>query len=277
MSESSIDDFKKLAPEGQAEYMRAARQFTTYALEHTVPIVIAPPVTVFDIENLGLYRIPVRGEVVGASSCLLKLRGTVYSVTAEHVLIGYEDRIENGARVNWQVGRLKPFDPRERVVWRGGRRYNTRGKDIAFIEMSEIEAREACAGLDLTLNAPDIWPPAAPEQGQVVFMAGHPNELMQSANGEIDHGGFGQIFRVSSSAGDGSFKCRFEYRELISHDDQPLPMKTIESNVGGMSGGPVFLMGESSSPLVGVISERGNHEDASTIVIEALEGLPSRF
>jgi hypothetical protein len=72
---------------------------------------------------------------------------------------------------------------------------------------------------------------------------------MQSANGEIDHGGFGQIFRVSSSAGDGSFKCRFEYRELISHDDQPLPMKTIESNVGGMSGGPVFLMGESSSPL----------------------------
>jgi hypothetical protein len=174
MSESSIEDFKKLAPESQAEYMRAARQFTTYALEHTVPIVLAPPVTVFDIENLGRYRIPVRGEVVGASSCLLKLRGTVYSVTAEHVLIGYEDRMENGERVNWQVGRLRPFDPRERVVWRGGRRYNTRGKDLAFIEMSEIEAREACAGLDLTLNAPDIWPLRRPNRGKSCSWRGVP-------------------------------------------------------------------------------------------------------
>jgi hypothetical protein len=277
MSQSSIEDFKKLTPESKEEYKRAARQFTTYALAHTVPIVIGPPVMSIEIENMGSCRIPCGGKIEGASSCLLKLHGKVYSVTAEHVLVGYEERVESGERINWQVGRLRPFDPLERVAWRGGRRHNGRGKDIACIEISESEAREACAGLDLILRASTPWPPAVPEQGQVVFMAGHPTEQMQSSNGEIDVGGFGQIFRVTTSTGDGSFKCRFEYRELISHDDQALPMETIETNVGGMSGGPVFLMGESGYPLVGVISERGNHVQATTIVIEALEGLPSRF
>jgi hypothetical protein len=54
-------------------------------------------------------------------------------------------------------------------------------------------------------------------------------------------------------------------------------MREIRANVGGMSGGPVFRVGIGYR-FVGVITERcGAFDDSGTIVIEAVEGLPSSF
>jgi hypothetical protein len=190
----------------------------------------------------------------------------------------YEGRLSRGEELNWQVGRLPPFDPLPRVEWRGNREYNPRGKDIVFLRVSEQEAKEACAGRTHILSASTMWPPPAPQAGQAVLLAGYPNELRELDNGTIRPGSFSAMFRVTTSTGDGSFKCRFEYSELLSFDGQPLPLRELHANVGGMSGAPVFGVGTISYPFIGVITERsGAFDDSDTIVIEAVEGLPSSF
>jgi hypothetical protein len=83
---------------------------------------------------------------------------------------------------------------------------------------------------------------------------------------------------VTTSTGDGTFKCRYKYADLISFDPQALPLEGLRGNLGGVSGGPVFSMGAICYPFIGVISQRsGAFKSFDTFVIETLEGAPSRF
>ena len=84
------------------------------------------------------------------------------------------------------------------------------------------------------------------------------------------------MLRVTTSTGDGSFKCRFEYGELLSFDEKPLPLRELKADQGGVSGGPVFGVENINYPFIGVVMERSvGYEDTGVIVIEAVEGVPS--
>jgi hypothetical protein len=184
--------------------------------------------------------------------------------------------------LNWQVGNLPPFDPRPRVAWRGSSNHNA--KDIAFISLSDQKAKEACAGRTHIMSASTGWPPSAPQVGKPVLLAGFPNQLREIENlfcvsrevgrATINAGSLAAMLRVTS-AGYGQFKCRFEYAELLSFNHQPLPLAQLSSNVGGLSGGPVFAVDDISYPFVGVVTQRfGAVTDSDIIVVEALEDLP---
>jgi len=270
----------ELPTEEQARYLVACRQMTKLALDHAIPITFAPP--------LGRFAVPLRGgqirtvtlpltlgKIESASGSVLHLQGEYFVVTAEHILEEYEKRLSKGEVLNWQVGELR-FDPLPRVAWRGSSK--RRSKDIVFLRVSEQEARDACADRTIIISSPALWPPAAPQEGRTVLLAGFPTQLREVDNGIIRPGPFSAMLPVTTSTGDGTFKCRYNYDELISFNELPLPLEEMRGSAGGVSGGPVFSMETISYPFVGVISERsGAYEEIDSFVIEAVDGVPSVF
>lgn len=281
MNKSNPSAFANLEPEDRQRYLTAARQMTKFARDHAVPIAYAPPVRTFHIPldggGIGSVTLPLTlGKVETASGCVLQLESEYFIVTAEHVVEDFEKRTKEGEVLNWQVGRLQPFNPLDRIAWRGSSKH--RAKDIIFIRMSEKEANEACANRTNIISASTKWPAPAPQEGETVLLAGYPTQLREVANGVIEPGSLSAMFRVTTSVGDGTFKCQYEYAELINFAEQQLPMQDLRVNVGGISGGPVFGVRNISYPFVGVISQRsGAFEEIDTIVIESVEDVPSRF
>src|SRR5580692_4436598 len=90
------------------------------------------------------------GKVDGASGCVLQLQCGYFFVTAEHVLAEYEKRTREGERLNWQIGKLPPFDPIRRIAWRDKTdayersQMPYRSTDIVLLRLIKGEAEEAC-------------------------------------------------------------------------------------------------------------------------------------
>jgi hypothetical protein len=144
--------------------------------------------------------------------------------------------------------------------------------------VSEREAVEACSGRTNIVSAPTGWPPPTPVVGQTVLLAGYPNELREIDGGVIKPGSLSVLVEVTTQTGDGTFKCRIKYSELLSFDGQPVPLNQLRANLGGMSGGPVFVVDTICYPFLGVITQRGGgFGDFDNIVVEAAEGVPSSF
>jgi hypothetical protein len=280
MDESGAHDLSELPSDERQRYLTACRQMTKLALDHAIPIIFAPPIGKFAIPlnegKFGTVTLPMTlGKIESATGCVLQLQAAYFVVTAEHVLEAYEKRINEGEVLNWQVGDFR-FDPLPRVAWRGSSK--NRPKDIVFLRVSEQEAKEACADRTHILSAPTGWPPRAPQEGEMVLLAGYPTQLREVDGGVIRPGPLSAMLPVSTSTGDGTFKCRYEYADLISFDSHALPLEGLSGNLGGVSGGPVFSMGTICYPFVGVISQRsGAFDDFDTFVIEAVEGVPSSF
>src|ERR1700677_4327660 len=90
--------FLQLPADERARYVEHAQKMTTFARDHAVPIVIAPPVS-------------VGGKINNGTGFVVQLGSESFVVTARHVLAKYEKRLQGGEWVNWQVGNLPPFDP----------------------------------------------------------------------------------------------------------------------------------------------------------------------
>jgi len=225
--------FRQLPAEAQAQYLAISREMTALAMDHAVPIIFAPPLS-------------IGGKMNGACGCVLQLKSGIFVVTASHVLAGYEERTQLGEVLNWQVGDLPPFEPLPRVEWRDSER------DIVLLRISEDEARRIGP---CTISSPPKWPPSLPQEGQLVLVAGYPKALREEdpSSGWIGAGPYSAVFRVTT-VGEGYCKCHIERKDLISFNGGPLPEPGTE--MGGLSGGPVLLVGTVSYPLVGVITDR---------------------
>jgi hypothetical protein len=225
--------FQRLSAEAQAQYIAVSQQLANLARDRAVPIIFAPPPS-------------IGGKMNGASGCVLRLGARTFVVTASHVLAGYEKRIQSGEVLNWQVGKLPPFDPLSRVAWRDAER------DIVLLSISENEARNIGP---CTISEPPKWPPCLPQEGQFVLVAGYPKALREEdvSLDWIGSGPYSGVFRVTA-VGEGHCKCHIERKDLISFNGGSLPEPGTQ--MGGLSGGPVLLVGNLSYPLVGVITDR---------------------
>jgi hypothetical protein len=224
--------FERLSAEEQTRYIAVSQQLTNFARDHAVPIILAPPLS-------------IRGKLNGASGSVLRLEAGTFVVTASHVLAEYENRTQSGETLNWQVGNLPPFEPVSRIAWRDPAR------DIVLLRISDNEARDIGPCI---ISEPASWPPCLPREGQFVLMAGYPKVLRDdnASFGLIGSGPWSAVFRVTL-VGEGYCKCVIERKDLISFNGGPLPEPGMD--MGGLSGGPVLLVGNPSYPLVGVITE----------------------
>jgi hypothetical protein len=224
--------FDRLLAEDQARYIALTQQLTDFARDHAVPIIFAPPLS-------------IGGKLNGATGFVLRLEAGTFVITASHVLAEYKNRTQAGETLHWQVGDLPPFEPISRIAWRDCAR------DIVLLRISDEEAR----GIGrYRISEPVSWPPCLPREGQFVAMAGYPQVLRDedTSLGLIRSGPWSALFPVRAVE-EGRCTCVIERKDLISFNGGPLPEPGM--HVGGLSGGPVLLVGNPSPPLVGVITD----------------------
>jgi hypothetical protein len=229
--------FDELSADDQNRYREFGRQMVRLAGVCAVPIIFAPAPG-------------IEGNINSATGSVLKLDRGYFLVTANHVLDGYTKRLQSGEKLNWQVGHLPPFDPLSRIAWKDT------AKDTLLLSLSADEARQV--GTRAHITAPIEWPPPTPKVDQIVLVAGYLKILREvnvtEAMVRID--GLNAMFRVTG-VGDGYFYCKYEREEdLVTFNELPLP--TVGMSMGGLSGGPTFLVVGGSiiyPALVGVISE----------------------
>jgi len=231
--QSGISRFGRLAISEQERFRTAGRHMAGFARQHAIPIFFGPPPS-------------IGGKINGGSGSLLQLSSGVFLITAYHVLHEYGVRQQAGEPVQWQVGNLLPFDPFARVVWKDAQ------KDIVLIfllpdEVSRINPH-------CLISRPEKWPPPVPEKEQLVLAAGYPKTLREvnQLDGKISAGGYATMLQVTS-VNAGYFMCQIEQQDLVSFNDDPVPK--ITTDIGGISGGPVFLVNPLHYPLIGVITE----------------------
>jgi hypothetical protein len=123
------------------------------------------------------------------------------------------------------------------------------------------------------VQAPAQWPPMPPAKGQNVLLAGYPQKLreLDQAAGKIGAGPYSAMLPVIE-AGEGYFQCHLNTADLISYDENPLP--DPDADLGGLSGGPVLLVGALHYPLVGIITDQKNlFDELHLIRVATLAGM----
>jgi hypothetical protein len=245
MGQSSYERFKGLSQDQRQRYRRIINELTTCAQGYTIPMCFAPPLVNAEVPLPGGRVVPVKlpltlDKIDGASGCILQLESGYFFVTAEHVLGGegsYEERVAAGERLNWQIGNLRPLDPLSRIAWRDNTNDRSqmphRATDVVLLHLSEQEAAEA-RGAGKIVPIPMEWPPARPTVGQLVVLAGFPNQLRTiDLQGTMNRDACGLAFEVTT-IGEGYCKCQFAYADLINFGGEsqaPLDLGTV--NLGG--------------------------------------------
>lgn len=277
---SSGEAFKALSQNQQDLYRSIMRELMDFAQGHAIPMCFAPPLVTAAVP-LATGPIAVKlpltlGKVDGASGFILQLRSGYFFVTAEHVLAEYERRVREGERLNWQIGKLPPFDPISRIGWRDKTDAYQRSlmpyrpTDIVLLRLSEVEAQEACG--EAHIVTPAEWPPPPLSIGQHVVIAGYPNQLRAvDLAGTMNREACGLAFQVTN-VGDGYCKCQFLYEDVIDFAGAAKPvLKNV--NLGGMSGCPVFAIASAGEGalvqyprLAGVFTDRWGHDETIDMI-----------
>jgi hypothetical protein len=236
------EQFRQLSAHEQARYVEHAKKMTTHAMDHAIPIVIAPPV------SLG-------GTINNGTGFVVQLGSGFFVVTARHVLAKYEKRLQKGERVNWQVGKLPPFDPLSRIAWCRAKR------DMVLLRISESEERDIGPCIR---SRPSQWPPPRPQEGQMVLVAGYPGSLREDdSSGTIGAGPTPLCFASET------------WRRLLQMQDRAQRSHQLRRDscapsgyrIGGVSGGPVLLLG-AEFPIVGVVTENWYIDEAEMELLE---------
>jgi hypothetical protein len=183
------------------------------------------------------------GLVNNGSAFVLQSSENYYLGTALHVVDAWLRRTEAGERLLFQVGHAD-LPPRDRFVWK------SEPDDIAFLEIDAFDVQRIGV---LPCETSGGWPPPTPRNGDQLMFAGFPG-LLRERDGDnaVNFGSF--VGTVSATTvREHHVVSQFEREHLISSDDRGVPPPGTD--LGGMSGGPVFLLRKLDYPLVGLISE----------------------
>ena len=239
------------------EHWRAQHELNRHAQRHALAIIIARP--------------PSHGGPINtASGCILNHSNRHYLLTANHVLSAFERQVSEDQSVRWQVSfptgpdKHLIFDPRERNVCRDVT------EDVAAIELTGDEVTRMGASV---CSVPLGWPPPGLVPGDFIVLAGYPRMYREQQGRQISFPALAAVCEVTTT---GTYHLVWQWeRERIVNITGP-EVPTPGSDLGGMSGGPVFLLRELVYPLVGVITDFSQAWDLLRVShLRALACLPS--
>lgn len=244
------EDFVALSAEEQRKILDAGLLMTMMAYRHAAAVIVSPPPS-------------VGGRVKNGSGFVLELGGHHYFGTAWHVVKEWLDRTNDGERVLFQVRNVL-LDPSKSLAWKDEQ------NDIAFLQLSEEEVEQ----IDISRCDPVRgWPPPHPEEGSYVLISGFPEVIRrQPASEQIEFNALSTMLQVTT-VGSRHLVCQFVRENWVSYNPQGIPPPGTE--LGGMSGGPVFAVGNLAYPLVGLVSEFS--ADYELLYVKTLSHLPEEF
>ena len=176
-----------------------------------------------------------------------------FAVSANHVYEGYVEAKAKHSGTRCRVlpkpdGRRRAplaFDPEARLIDR------IHDPDIATFRITLREV--ARLGIKTVTN----WPPRVPERGQTVAFAGFPGGARRRIGRRDLHFEVYPGLAPATSVNDRHISCQSGQEPAVNADGFRLPPRYYDT--GGMSGGPLFTVGETREPsgwrLGGVISQ----------------------
>lgn len=201
-------------------------------------------------------------KVKNATVSLLRLDCGPIAVTAQHVIEGYRKLADEGIDLILQIGDALIKDPLARLI------DESKQHDLATLRLKEHELKAIGRHhekISKQAYEPMGWPPGVPKVGDWVAFGGFPRRLriIRSWN-EIEFRTFSCGSTDITSVTDEGFKCRFDRESWVTHDPDGVGSLGFK-DFGGLSGGPVFLLGSSGKltilPLVGFVTEFGPNFD----------------
>jgi len=168
----------------------------------------------------------------GGTCFLLRFDNDIVGVTANHVVVAFENAIARNPNVICQL-RTVPFDLRVSIIDRD------EDLDIATFRVSEAAAVETEATV---LDCRGNWPPPTPDEMRALSICGYPEHMrVTAADRSAEFRAWGALAAVESIT---------EREILITYDptrDQPsrwaMTLPPLGLNLSGSSGGPVLMHG----------------------------------
>lgn len=231
MSEHIPQGFGELPPDEQRKIRESGRAIGELTFAHTGGLIIGTGPSGAGAFNTGSFFV-------------LEVGGKHWLATADHVVRYYEAVTADDPAVRIQAGELQfDLDDRREVI-------RDPLADCCLIELASVEAPLTRLPF---LSAPAGWPPPRPKEGDFLAVCGYPEFIRRRpAQSEVEFNSLAAVFRVTQ-AGERHCSCVWERDEFLTFGPVGAPPQGTE--LGGMSGGPVLLMGGIAFPLVGVVSE----------------------
>lgn len=197
---------------------------------------------------------PRRTETTTVSNgtiTFLQLEKCVIGVTCAHVIQGFRDMQSNLGNALFQIGNVE-LNPLNQLI------AEHQGFDLATISLSSSQLKRLLAqeGIGSRVIKPAQWPPQPVTEDNCVMLGGFPGALRELDNfDELSFGTFSAAGISVASSYDDYFTCQFErdywVRSLRGNSKLPNHLQDL----GGMSGGPVFVDRGHHFEFVGVIYE----------------------
>jgi len=175
-------------------------------------------------------------------------------VTCSHVLDEYRQRLDENEQTVFLIGNLQ-LDPLEALI------YESKELDLVTIDLRRKKTDQITNGGEIGSNfyRPQYWPQRNIAEGDFVALGGFPGKWrIQASPRELDSGTFSVYTPVTSVRHD-YFVCQFErgdwVESLRSHYLRPFDTEggTDLHDLGGLSGGPVFIFRDVYWEFVGII------------------------
>lgn len=240
--------FAEFSEQEQARIRKAGSSMTHFAFDRSTAIILAAGSD--DTSYFG-----------SGSGFVLRHGDGEYLGTAWHVVEAWQRKRDEGSRVLFQAGQLA-LNPLDRIVWRDEQ------NDVVLLRLEPGEAarvgREPC-------EAPLGWPPPHPAEGSFLLLSGFPGAMRSGPTGdEVGFKSFAALMRVTISR-ERYLVCQFERDYWVPEDN----LLSTNLDLGGLSGGPVFLVTDLSYPLVGLISEFSR--DFELLYVKTLSHAPANL
>jgi hypothetical protein len=182
---------------------------------------------------------------------LVDLGSGQMAITCSHVLDGYRERLKENNKVLFRIGKVI-LNPLEHLI------DESPELDLATINLREININEISLGKEIGTSFfdPVTWPPSDVKVGDYIAFGGFPGKLReQTSSGDLIFGSLSNGASEVSSVNYEYFICQFEREYWV--ESLGIESEKDLHELGGISGGPVFLMRENngimSYEFVGII------------------------
>jgi len=181
---------------------------------------------------------------------LLELIGNPIALTCSHVLDEYR-KIHKDSKVSFQIGNLD-FDPLERIIDESSE-LDLVSIDLKGLNLNELKGTEE---INSSFFTPTSWPPGKIKAGDFVAFGGYPGTWRRNVSRyELIFDSYSSGACPVASVQKDYFVCQFEreywIETLNKHGHNGMDLH----NLGGLSGGPVFILRELFWELIGIIYE----------------------